>query len=60
MFRVESVVGAYVSHGSLGFAWAHLGASNGRRVHSGSSGFIQARQGVAVFIPVRVGSLQSA
>ena len=46
--------------GSFGFAWVHLDAPSGRRLHLVSRGFNWARLVVTGYIPVRLGSLGCA
>ena len=47
-----------VSSGSLGLAWLHSAPPSGRRVHSGSRGFIWTRLEDFGFIRVRMGILR--
>ena len=54
--RVGSLGRPYVSSGPFGFACVPSGASNGRRVHSGSCTFTQALLWVTEIIGFHVGS----
>ena len=55
--RIGSLVRAWRSSDSFGFAWVHLEARCDR-FYAGSRGFTQARIGVVGLIGVRVGSLK--